>query len=98
MKGFNARWAAYQVLNRLEQRRGNSATLLREALMNVADPKDKNLITDLVLGTMRWRARLLFLISQFSRRQVHQLDREVVLILQIGVYQLLYTPIAGHAA
>jgi 16S rRNA (cytosine967-C5)-methyltransferase len=98
MKDFNARWAAYQVLNRLEQRRGNSSTLLQEVLAKVPDAKDRNLITDIVLGTLRWRARLLFLIAQFSRRKLHQLDREVVLILQLGVYQLLYTNIASHAA
>src|SRR5262245_57673161 len=98
MKDFNARWAAYQVLNRLEQRRGNSTILLHESLAKVSDPKDRNLITDLVLGTLRWRARLLFLIGQFSKRRLYQLDREVVLILQLGVYQLLYTNIAPHAA
>src|SRR5689334_7011884 len=98
MKEFNARWAAYQVLNRLEQRRGNSSTLLNETLLKVSGAKDRHLITDLVLGTMRWRAMLLFFIGHFSRRKVHQLDREVVLILQLGVYQLLYTKIAAHAA
>jgi 16S rRNA (cytosine967-C5)-methyltransferase len=98
MKEFNARWTAYQVLNRLEQRRGNSSTLLSEALLKVADAKDRHLITDLVLGTMRWRARLLFLIAHFSRRKLHQIDREVVLILQMGAYQLLYTNIPPHAA
>jgi 16S rRNA (cytosine967-C5)-methyltransferase len=98
MKEFNARWTAYQILNRLEQRRGNSSTLLNEALTKVSDAKDRHLITDLVLGTMRWRARLLFLIAQFSRRKLHQLDREVVLILQLGVYQLLYTNVPPHAA
>jgi 16S rRNA (cytosine967-C5)-methyltransferase len=98
MKAFNARWAAYQILNRLEQRRGNSSTLLSETLSSVPDPKDRRLITDLVLGTMRWRARLLFLIGEFSKRKLHQLDREVVLILQLGVYQLLYTNVPPHAA
>jgi 16S rRNA (cytosine967-C5)-methyltransferase len=98
MKEFNARWVAYQLLSRLEARQSNSTILLQEALVKVADPKDRNLITDLVLGTVRWRARLLFLISQFSKRPLHQLDSEIIVILQLGIYQLLYTNIAPHAA
>jgi 16S rRNA (cytosine967-C5)-methyltransferase len=98
MKEFNARWVAYQLLTRLEARQSNSTILLQEALVKVADPKDRNLITDLVLGTVRWRARLLFLISQLSKRSLHQLDPEILVILQLGRYQLLYTNIAPHAA
>ena len=98
MKDFNARWVAYQILSRLEARQANSTILLQEALVKVADPKDRNLITDLVLGTVRWRGRLLFFVSQFSKRQLHQLDPEIVVILQLGIYQLLYTKIAPHAA
>ena len=98
MKHFNARWVAYQILSRLEARQANSTILLQETLVKVADPKDRNLITDLVLGTVRWRRRLLFLLSQFSKRPLHQLDPEIVLILQMGIYQLLYTNIAPHAA
>jgi 16S rRNA (cytosine967-C5)-methyltransferase len=98
MKEFNARWVAYQLLSRLEARQSNSTILLQEALVKVADPKDRNLITDLVLGTVRWRARLLFLISQFSKRSMRQLDPEIAVILQLGIYQLLYTNIPPHAA
>lgn len=98
MRDFNARWVAYQVLSKLEARQSNSTILLQETLVKVADPKDRNLITDLVLGTVRWRGRLLFLISQFSKRPLSQLDKEVILILQMGIYQLLYTNIAPHAA
>jgi 16S rRNA (cytosine967-C5)-methyltransferase len=98
MRDFNARWLAYQLLRRLESKQSNSTILLQEALGKVADPKDRHLITDLVLGTTRWRKRLLFIIAQFSRRSLQQLDKEVLLILQMGVYQLLYTNIAAHAA
>ena len=98
MKDLNPRWVAYQVLNKLESRQSNSTILLQETLVRVADPKDRNLITDIVLGTTRGRGRIVFLINEFSKRPVAQLDREVVLILQLGIYQLLYTNIAAHAA
>lgn len=98
MRDFNARWMAYQLLRRLESRQSNSTILLQENLAKVADPKDRHLITDLVLGTIRWSKRLLFIIEQFSRRPLQQMNQEVLLILQIGVYQLLYTNIPAHAA
>jgi 16S rRNA (cytosine967-C5)-methyltransferase len=41
---------------------------------------------------------LLFIIERFSRRALQHLDQEVLLILQMGVYQMLYTNIAPHAA
>jgi 16S rRNA (cytosine967-C5)-methyltransferase len=98
MIDINARWIAYQILNRLEAKHSNSTILLQENLVKVPNPKDRHLITDLVLGTLRWRNRLLFFIENFSRRPVHQVDREILLILQLGVYQLLYTNIPPHAA
>jgi 16S rRNA (cytosine967-C5)-methyltransferase len=98
MRDFNARWMAYQLLRRIESRQSNSTILLQENLAKVADSKDRHLITDLVLGTIRWRKRLLFIIERFSRRALQQLDQEVLLILQLGVYQMLYTNISPHAA
>lgn len=98
MQDFNARWVAYQLFKRIDSRQSNSTILLQEALAKVADPKDRHLITDLVLGTIRWRKRLLFIIGEFSKRPLKQLDQEVLLILQLGVYQLLYANIPPHAA
>jgi 16S rRNA (cytosine967-C5)-methyltransferase len=41
---------------------------------------------------------LLFWIECFSRRPLAQLDPKVVLILELGIYQLVFTGIAQHAA
>jgi len=94
--GKNARWIALQILMKLEQERSNSGVLLQRKLTEVPDAKDRHLITDLVLGTLRWRGRLLFLIDSFSSKR--RLDREVSLILQLGIYQLVFTGIPQHAA
>lgn len=94
----NPRRAALEVLIRLEKQHSNSALLLQEILRDISDPSDRNLITDLVLGTLRWRGRLRFLIESFSKRALSRLDKNVVLLLQLGLYQLLYTGIPQHAA
>ncbi len=95
-KTGNARWIALQILLELQKERSNSAVLLQKKLIEVPEAKDRNLITDLVLGTLRWRSRLLFLIDSFSTRR--KIDREISLILQLGIYQLVFTKIPHHAA
>lgn len=97
-KKNNPRRTALGILIQLEKRRSNSGVLLAESLRNIADAGDRNLITDLVLGTLRWRSWLDFLIQTFSRRSSKSLDVNVRLILMLGLYQLLYTRIPQHAA
>lgn len=95
---INPRRTALGILIQLEKRRSNSGVLLAESLQTIAAAGDRNLITDLVLGTLRWRSWLDFLIQSFSKRSSKSLDTNVRLILQLGLYQLLYTRIPQHAA
>lgn len=95
---INPRLTAYSILNRLEERRSNSNIQLQEALSRIASPSDRHLITDLVLGTLRWRGTLQYHIARFSRRPLEKIDPRVQTILMLGVYQLLFTGIAQHAA
>lgn len=95
---MNPRFTAYQILVKLERHSSNSSLLLLDALKAYSNPMDRNLITDLVLGTTRWRGKFLYLIEKFSRTPVHQLDQEVLVILQMGLYQLLFTKTPTHAA
>ncbi|HSP07951.1 MAG TPA: 16S rRNA (cytosine(967)-C(5))-methyltransferase RsmB [Acidobacteriota bacterium] len=97
-KEINPRMIAFRVLSRLEEHRSNSNILLQEALSRVPEASDRHLITDLVLGTLRWRGRLQDTIARFSRRPTEQIDVRVQLILQLGIYQLFFTRIPQHAA
>jgi 16S rRNA (cytosine967-C5)-methyltransferase len=94
----NPRWIAYRILLKLHHELGNSSLLLQDALSQIPAPEDRNFVTDLVLGTTRWRGRLIYLIEFFSKRQFHQLDPEILVILELGLYQLIFTQIAPHAA
>src|SRR5262245_45380723 len=93
----NPRRVALGILIQLENNRSNSALLLQESLGKISIP-DRSLVTDLVLGTLRWRLRIEFLIDSFSKRSMKTLDENVRLILMLGLYQLLFTGIPQHAA
>ena len=55
-------------------------------------------VRTLVLGVLRWRSRLDFRIEQLSGRPLKKLDRIVVDVLRLGLYQLAYTDAAPYAA
>jgi 16S rRNA (cytosine967-C5)-methyltransferase len=51
-----------------------------------------------VLGVLRWRSRLDHVIETLAERRTSKLDPNVVDILRIGVYQLMFMDIAPYAA
>jgi 16S rRNA (cytosine967-C5)-methyltransferase len=98
MREWNARWVAYDILHKLEEHQSNSAVLLQNSLASIPNPADRALITELVMGVLRWRGKLLYVIQQFSRRSLDAIDRKVQVVLQLGIYQLLFTRVPAHAA
>jgi 16S rRNA (cytosine967-C5)-methyltransferase len=51
---------------------------------------DRRLVTELVMGVLRWRGELDFHIQRLSGRPLKRLDPEVVTILRLGIYQIRY--------
>ena len=94
-----ARWAAYQVLLRVEKDHSFAADLLHSPVTAALDERDAALAEELTLGVLRWQARLDWLIAEASGRQVDKLDVEVRLALRLGIYQLLRLDrVPQHAA
>jgi 16S rRNA (cytosine967-C5)-methyltransferase len=92
-----ARRVAFEILRRVE-RGGFAADLLHEEGARLSE-SDRRLATELVMGTLRYRAQLDYLILHFSGRPVARLDAEVADALRLGIYQLRYlTRIPAHAA
>ena len=85
-----ARLAAYECLLALSAGRGDLATTLEQARLRLDDLRDRALLTEIAVGVQRWRALLDHLVASFSRRRLDQLDPEVVEVLRLSVYQLLY--------
>ncbi len=80
---------AFHLLRRIE-REGAYASLLLHG--------ETGFVRTLVLGVLRWRLRLDDAIEQLSQRRVSKLDENVVIILRLGVYQLMFTDVASYAA
>jgi 16S rRNA (cytosine967-C5)-methyltransferase len=55
-------------------------------------------VRTLVLGVLRWRARLDFVIGELAQRPVKKLDQAVVEVLRLGLYQLLFMDVPAYAA
>ena len=51
---------------------------------------DRRLVTEIVMGVLRWRGELDFQIEQSSGRRVRSLDSEVLTILRMGAYQIRF--------
>ena len=59
---------------------------------------ESGFVRTLVLGILRWRSRLDFVIADLAQRPVKKLDTPVVEALRLGLYQLLFMDVAQYAA
>ncbi len=92
---------AYEVLTAVEEResfadRALDARLRRTAALPDAD---RRLATELVYGTLRRRGTLDCRLRHFVRKPLERLDPEVLRILRLGAYQILFLDrVPEHAA
>jgi len=52
---------------------------------------DRNFITGLVYGTIKWKKSIDYVINQFSNVPMKKLSPWILNILRLGIYQILYT-------
>jgi 16S rRNA (cytosine967-C5)-methyltransferase len=83
------RQRALQLLQRIERENLYASLLLIG---------ESGFVRTLVLGVLRWRSRLDHAIGVLAKRSIRQLDVQVVEVLRIGLYQLLYMDVAPYAA
>ncbi|MGD0074932.1 MAG: transcription antitermination factor NusB, partial [Candidatus Binataceae bacterium] len=96
--GLDSRRAALEILIRVEHDRAFADVVLGRRLPEFA-PRDRRLITSLVLGVLAWRGRLDYEIAHLCGREIGALEPHVLAILRLGLYQLrLLTRVAKHAA
>ena len=100
VKNIDARSAAYEILQRVEQ--GGYADRLLDSYLqrhSAMDAREKGLLTELVYGILRLRGRLDFALGLFSRQPLHKLETDALLLLRLGAYQLLQLDrVPDHAA
>lgn len=94
-----ARLAAFDILLRIEGGDGHSDELLRSRQVEILSEADKNLCTNLVMGTLRWQIALDAKVRASLSRPDNKLTDEVLIALRLGAFQLLHLDrIPAHAA
>ncbi|HEX2835712.1 MAG TPA: transcription antitermination factor NusB [Thermoanaerobaculia bacterium] len=86
---MSERQRALQLLQRVERESAYASLLLLG---------ESGFVRTLVLGVLRWRSRLDFVIAALAQRPVHKLEPAVLDVLRVGVYQLLFMDVARYAA
>lgn len=95
---MRVRSAAARVLDRALASRSPTDNFLHQASTDL-DDRDRRLLRELVLGTLRWLRRLDQIIGSAASRRLDKIDPPLHSPLRLGVYQLLYLDrIPPHAA
>jgi 16S rRNA (cytosine967-C5)-methyltransferase len=83
-----AREIAYKILRRVDSGRGFAVDLLHDPPVTGLRERDQRLAMELVMGVLRWRGELDFLIQQLSGKAMKYFDPEVKIVLRMGIYQI----------
>jgi 16S rRNA (cytosine967-C5)-methyltransferase len=85
-----ARIAAYHALRAIDADRTDLPSALARSREHLPDDRDRSLAAEIVTGTLRWQRSLDHLVAHFASRPLESLDREVLQILRLSLYQLLH--------
>jgi 16S rRNA (cytosine967-C5)-methyltransferase len=85
-----AREAAFQVLRILASTQSDLGDALSRIRDPLRDPRDRALVTDLVLGSLRHRGAIDYQLQRFSDRPLTRLDEAVLDSLRLAAYQIIH--------
>jgi 16S rRNA (cytosine967-C5)-methyltransferase len=91
LKSNNPRRVAWEILDRIERERSYADILVDRALAgSELKGPDRGLLTELVFGVLRRRGTLDHIIGCCSSMAVNRLERRVLNLLRIGLYQICF--------
>ena len=94
-----SRLLAFDLIVEVNRNAGYSNLLLPAALTaSTLDERDRNLVTELVYGTLRMQGKHDWVLSQVSDRPWIEVDAGIVDLARMGVHQLHEMRIPDHAA
>ncbi len=94
-----ARAFARDVLLAVEQRAAYAADMLHGRPARELSPEDLRLATELVMGVLRWRGQLDYVLERAARRKVEAMAPLARVALRLGAYQLRFlTRVPAQAA
>jgi 16S rRNA (cytosine967-C5)-methyltransferase len=85
-----ARTAAYHALRAVTSDAQDLPVALAHSRRSLTDERDRALAAEIVTGTLRWLRSLDFLVEHFAGRRLAKIDREVLTILRLSLYQILH--------
>lgn len=85
-----ARTAAYAVLRAVSSGKTDLASALARQRSGLDDERDRALAGEIATGTLRWQGAFDHVIVAFAGRPLRKLDPEVLDILRLTMFQLLY--------
>jgi 16S rRNA (cytosine967-C5)-methyltransferase len=85
-----ARSAAFEILRRVERDNSYASELLHSDSFSNLSARDHALVTELVMGTLRWQSLLDHRLAAASSQKLDRLDREVLVAQRLGAYQLQF--------
>jgi 16S rRNA (cytosine967-C5)-methyltransferase len=89
--GITPRYAAYDTLLRISTRGGFADRLIdRELAKNRLSGPDRGLFAELVFGVLRRQGTLDHIIAHLLDQPIAKLEPQVLILLRLGVYQLLF--------
>jgi 16S rRNA (cytosine967-C5)-methyltransferase len=85
-----ARAATFDILLRVERDAAYATELLHSKKIDELSTADRGLANEIVLGVLRWQSALDAAIAKQSSQPLRKIDREVLIALRIGAYQLRF--------
>ena len=93
----NLRAIATRVLLDIQENQ-RSLTAVLPYYQEQVKPEDRALLQELSFGTCRWFQRLDFIQASLLHRPLRKRDNAARILINLGLYQLLFTRIPAHAA
>ncbi len=91
MSKKNPRQVAFEILMSIEKEDSYADLLVdRELSSDAIQGPDRGLLTELVFGVLRRRGTLDHIIDSFASQKAAKLERVVVILLRLGLYQSFY--------
>jgi len=86
----DARHAAWRILNRLDRGNKTLDRLLDDFFKerDIPPQRERALFYALVYGVLRWRGRLDWIISHYSKTPLNRIDPEILNLLRLGLFQM----------
>jgi 16S rRNA (cytosine967-C5)-methyltransferase len=83
-----ARIAAFELLCRIELQQAHSDDALNSETVGALEPRDRNLVTEIVYGTLRWRGWLDYILEDAIARAWEKVDPKARILLRLSLYQM----------